>query len=69
MYWNELNPQQRNVAFKFDSSDLKKDKSGLLVQFKTTIFDFVHLFFSSSNIHGFNHLTDENGHIVEKYVL
>lgn len=69
MYWNELNPQKRNVAFKFDNSHIKIEKNYFLKKFKTTIFDFTHLFFSSSNIHGFSHLTDEKRHFIEKYVL
>jgi len=69
MYWNELNPQKRNVHFKFDNTDLKKDKERVLVKIKTNISNFFHLFFSSSNIHGFNHLTDESRHLIEKYVL
>lgn len=69
MYWNELNPIKRNVLFKFDGSDLKKHETPILVQFKTHIINFINLFFSSSNIHGFNHLTDENRHFTEKYVL
>lgn len=75
MYWNELNPQKRNVPFKFDSSDLKNnddDDGGggqrILVRIKRNVFDFINLFFSSSNIHGFNHLTDETRHFTEKYV-
>ncbi|VVC28454.1 Hypothetical protein CINCED_3A005017 [Cinara cedri] len=68
MYWNELNPQKRNVSFKFDNSDLKKHKDRILVRIKRKVFHFIHLFFSSSNIHGFNHLTDETRHFTEKFV-
>lgn len=69
MYWNELNPQKRNVLFKFDNSDVKKDKDRLYIKLKTKVFNFVSLFFSSSNIHGLNHLTDKRRHYTEKYVF
>lgn len=69
MYWNELNPQKRDAVFKFDDSDLKKNKDRILVKVKTTIFNFARLFFSSSNIHGFNHLTDDKRHFTEKYTV
>ncbi|KAE9544872.1 hypothetical protein AGLY_000415 [Aphis glycines] len=69
MYWNELNPQKRNILFKFDNSDIKKDKDRILIKLKTNVFNFVNLFFSSSNIHGLNHLTDKRRHYIEKYVL
>ncbi|XP_029342234.1 pickpocket protein 11-like [Acyrthosiphon pisum] len=66
MYWNELNPQKRNVLFKFDNSDVKKDKDRIIVKLKTNVFNFVSLFLSSSNIHGLNHLTDNMRHYIEK---
>jgi len=69
MYWNELNPQKRDAVFKFDDSDLKKNKDRILVKAKATVFNFAHLFFSSSNIHGFNHLTDDKRHFTEKYIV
>jgi hypothetical protein len=68
MYWNELNPQKRNILFKFDNSDIKKDKDRIVIKLKTNVFNFVNLFFSSSNIHGLNHLTDKRRHYIEKYV-
>jgi len=69
MYWNELNPQKRNILFKFDNSDIKKNKDRMLIRLKTNVFNFVNLFFSSSNIHGLNHLTDKRRHYIEKFVL
>ncbi|XP_025203335.1 pickpocket protein 11-like [Melanaphis sacchari] len=68
MYWNELNPQKRNILFKFDDSDIKKDKDRILIKLKTNVFNFVNLFFSSSNIHGLNHLTDKRRHYIEKLI-
>lgn len=69
MYWNELNPQKRNVLFHFDGSDVKKGKIKVFEQCKKNVINFIHLFFSSSNIHGFNHLTDGKRHFTEKYVI
>lgn len=71
MYWNELNPKKHNVLFSFDDRVLKKDKdtASVLVNFKANIINFINLFFSSSNIHGFTHLTDETRHFTEKYAF
>lgn len=70
MYWNELNPQKHIVSFKFDDLDFKKDKErGVLVNIKRNIINCINFFFSSSNIHGFSHLTDETKHFTEKQVL
>lgn len=66
MYWKEINPQQHQVPFKFDDQNLKKDKNKILMQLKINIINFVQSFFSSSNIHGFNHLTAERRHYTEK---
>ncbi|CAH1713474.1 unnamed protein product [Aphis gossypii] len=66
MYWNEMNPQRRNILFKFDNSDIEKDRERILIKIKTNLFNFVNLFFSSSNIHGLNHLTDKKRHYIEK---
>lgn len=66
MYWNEINPTKHPVSFKFDDEHLKKDKDKILVQFKINIINFIQLFFSSSNIHGFNHLTAGTRHYTEK---
>lgn len=69
MYWSELNPKKRKVLFRFDGLDSRESKDRLPVQLKKNIIDYVRLFFSSSNIHGFNHLTDRTGHFTEKYVF
>ncbi|XP_050540284.1 pickpocket protein 11-like [Daktulosphaira vitifoliae] len=66
MYWNELNPQKKIIPFKFDDSSIKRTKTRAVIKLKTTINKFINLFFSSSNIHGFNHLTHENRHFIEK---
>ncbi|XP_050438903.1 pickpocket protein 11-like [Adelges cooleyi] len=68
MYWNEINPKIQNVLFKFDDSDVKKDRTRAVVRLKTTSTKFVNLFFSSSNIHGFNHLTTEKRHFIERFL-
>ncbi|XP_022164487.1 uncharacterized protein LOC111029676 [Myzus persicae] len=68
MYWNELNPQKRNVLFKFDNSDVKKEQDRIFIKLKKGVFNFAWLFFSSSNIHGLNHLTDKRRHYTEKLI-
>lgn len=75
MYLNELMPQYERPSFlikrrinRTPGHFMKmktKPKDTLLNQLLVRVVDFFYLFMETSSIHGFNHITSKNRHILE----
>lgn len=75
MYLNELMPQYERPSFLIKRRITRtpdhiikmksKPNEKLIKQLLTRVVDFFYLFMETSSIHGFNHITATNRHILE----